>query len=393
MSEEIKKAENFEKEKSELEKKYIKNFDEWNILKKDIQEKNNLKQIYVKDRDIWWCSLGVNIGSEIDGKNKLYERPVLIIKKHNKDIVSILPISTKIKNTYYEYIFDYKNKKQSVVLTQLKTIDIKRLDRKIGKIDGAVFDKIKESLFSDIYKYGSRLAAASSDPEGLNKYIISEPNLKSSDSEEYTKKLEVPYHSQFLEVSDSFWNIRSCGGACIKMCLDYFYNTQQKDSLENKKDTNNQVSILEIMKLAKESGGYDMDNGFVHDFAVIYFKENGLESYRKEVSKKSISEKELETEEGYIIRTGLEKEIIFNKIIENIDNNNPVIVSIIKNTLEQTKYHLILVVGYKSENKKITHIIYHEPESTDPSRGAFRECELKVFERSWRGKAIFVSTK
>ena len=216
------------------------------------------------------------------------------------------------------------------------------------------------------------------------------------------KKLEVPYHSQFLEVSDSFWNIRSCGGACIKMCLDYFYNTQQKENLENKKDTNNQVSILEIMKLAKESGGYDMDNGFVHDFAVNYFKENNLESYRKEVSKKTI----LETEEDYMKRVELEKENIFNKIVENVDNDNPVIVSIIKNILEQTKYHLILVVGYKyileenssaskagAENKKITHIIYHEPESTDPSRGAFRECGLGVFEKSWRGKAIFVSIK
>ena len=51
------------------------------------------------------------------------------------------------------------------------------------------------------------------------------------------------------------------------------------------------------------------------------------------------------------------------------------------------------MVGYKSKNQKITHIIYHEPESTDPLRGAFRECELEVFEKSWRGKAIFVSTK
>lgn len=202
------------------------------------------------------------------------------------------------------------------------------------------------------------------------------------------KKLEVPYHSQFLEVPDSFWNIRSCGGACIKMCLDYFSISAP--------------SILEIMKLAKESGGYDVNNGFVHDFAVNYFKENGLESYRKEVSKKTI----LEIEEDYMKRVELEKENIFNKIVENVNNNNPVIVSIIKNILEQTKYHLILVVGYKyileenssaseagAENKKITHIIYHESESTDPSRGAFRECGLGVFEKSWRGKAIFVSIK
>ena len=187
------------------------------------------------------------------------------------------------------------------------------------------------------------------------------------------KRLEVPYHSQFLEVEDYFWNIRSCGGTCIKMCLDYF-------SIPG-------PSILEIMNEAFNTDGYHAENGFAHNFALNYFKENNLNSYRKEDLKN------------------------MNEIIISLDNNNPVIASIIKNTLEQTKYHLIVVVGYKYtleenkdsesieseinkiENKKVTHIIYHEPESTDASRGAYRECDIETFQKYWRGKAIFVSLK
>ena len=183
--------------------------------------------------------------------------------------------------------------------------------------------------------------------------------------EEYTKKLDVPYYSQFLEVEDYFWNIRSCGGTCIKMCLDYFKDEENKKSF----------SILEIMNEAFNAGGYHAENGFVHDFAVNYFIKNGLVSHREE----SFSQKE--------------RNKLFVKIINELDKNNPSIVSVIKNTLEQTKFHLIVVVGYKAdlENKKITHIVYHESESTDPSRGAYRECDIETFQKSWRGKSIFVA--
>ncbi len=176
-------------------------------------------------------------------------------------------------------------------------------------------------------------------------------------------KLIVPYHSQLLEVNDEFWNIRSCGGACIKMVLDY-----------NNIKSHNTVSpnIVDIMKIAKATGGYDMSNGFIHDWAVRYFVSMGLESYRKE---------------------GIDS---FREVMESLDASNPVIVSVVKRTLEQTKFHLVLVVGYEYKmdengNKEVTKIIYHEPESTDNEKGAYRRCDIQVFLDSWRTKAIFTS--
>lgn len=55
-----------------------KNFDKWNGEKKrvNIRDENTL----FHEREVWWCSLGVNIGFEQDGKNDIFERPVLIIR-------------------------------------------------------------------------------------------------------------------------------------------------------------------------------------------------------------------------------------------------------------------------------------------------------------------------
>src|SRR6266446_7685513 len=36
-----------------------------------------------QEREIWWCSVGVNVGHEMDGKNQFYNRPVLIVRKFN----------------------------------------------------------------------------------------------------------------------------------------------------------------------------------------------------------------------------------------------------------------------------------------------------------------------
>jgi hypothetical protein len=34
---------------------------------------------YAHERDVWWCSLGVNVGVEADGKHGNFERPVHLV--------------------------------------------------------------------------------------------------------------------------------------------------------------------------------------------------------------------------------------------------------------------------------------------------------------------------
>jgi hypothetical protein len=63
----------------------MKDFDKWNSVKKIYSKKERTEtEVYFKEREIWWCSAGINIGDEQNGKNFFFERPIIILKKFNK---------------------------------------------------------------------------------------------------------------------------------------------------------------------------------------------------------------------------------------------------------------------------------------------------------------------
>jgi len=73
----------------------VKKYDEWNEVKKNIFKTEN--SVYFKERDVFWASIGVNIGFEQDGKGNIFSRPVLILKKYSKSMFLGVPLSTKMK--------------------------------------------------------------------------------------------------------------------------------------------------------------------------------------------------------------------------------------------------------------------------------------------------------
>ncbi len=58
-------------------------FESWNMQKRNIDAKE--RKLLFREGDVWWCSIGKNIGAEQDGKNEFFERPILIYKKFNQD--------------------------------------------------------------------------------------------------------------------------------------------------------------------------------------------------------------------------------------------------------------------------------------------------------------------
>lgn len=126
----------------------MKNFDSWNNLKKEIDKKDI--KIFCNSREIWWCSIGLNIGSEEDGKNELFERPVLIIKVFNRDMLRIAPLTSKVKDDKNHIQIKYNERVGSVIFSQIKTISSKRLSRKLCRLDKKQFKnvilEIKSSL-------------------------------------------------------------------------------------------------------------------------------------------------------------------------------------------------------------------------------------------------------
>ena len=128
----------------------MKDFDVWNITKKHIHEKEF--KGFVHERELWWCSLGLNIGDEEDGKNEQFERPVLILRKFNQRVVLVVPLTTKVKENQYYFPFVHDKVTFAVILSQIRLISTSRLTRKIRKVDQDLFEKIKQNIVEIIFR-------------------------------------------------------------------------------------------------------------------------------------------------------------------------------------------------------------------------------------------------
>ena len=114
------------------------------ILKKAVNAKTN--RITFKERDVWWCKLGVNVGDEEDGKGSNSSRPVLVLKKFSQKLFVAIPLSTQIKDKDYYHKFEFKGKLQSVILTQIRLLDSKRLYAIMGRVASPDFKIIKDKV-------------------------------------------------------------------------------------------------------------------------------------------------------------------------------------------------------------------------------------------------------
>ncbi len=120
----------------------MKKHDEWNNVKKNLEKKRS--RIYYKEREIYWANIGENIGSEQNGKGDDFTRPLLIFKKFSNDIFFGIPLSTQVKEGNWFFEFSFKDEELSTaLLVQSRLFDIKRLDKKIGKISVEDFSMLK----------------------------------------------------------------------------------------------------------------------------------------------------------------------------------------------------------------------------------------------------------
>jgi mRNA interferase MazF len=120
-----------------------KDFDSWNIIKKDTDAENHVPLF--REREIWYFSIGENIGHEQCG-GKQFTRPVLIVRKFNPRLFWGVPLTTKTKDTRHYYGFEFKGLEQSAMLTQLRLWDANRLLRRMGKLPSNDFKQIRTDL-------------------------------------------------------------------------------------------------------------------------------------------------------------------------------------------------------------------------------------------------------
>jgi len=121
---------------------------------------------------VWWCSLGINIGVESDGKNDNFERPVLIVKKFNADMIWIVPLTSRKHNNEYYRKVDHEFGPSWECLTQLRVVSTKRLLRKIGMTIQTDFQAVLTSLSEYIKIETPAMSGGISEAEATNIAIL-----------------------------------------------------------------------------------------------------------------------------------------------------------------------------------------------------------------------------
>ena len=122
-----------------------KDFDKWNYKKKYIHE-NEIGKFY-HAREIWWCSLGANIGVEQDGDGAEYQRPVLILQGLSKNTCLIIPLTASPhKHPMRMPLGIIEKKEASAIISQMRVVDTKRFINKIGFIDKNIFEAIRKTV-------------------------------------------------------------------------------------------------------------------------------------------------------------------------------------------------------------------------------------------------------
>ncbi len=129
-------------------------------MKKDFQKWHNKKPVvdqiekrpFFHEGEIWWCTLGMNIGFEQDGGGEDYLRPVIIYKKFNNEVFWAIPLTHTNKKTryYFQLTKEDDSTTSTAILSQIRLVDARRLSHKlevnVSKEDFAALTKKFKAL-------------------------------------------------------------------------------------------------------------------------------------------------------------------------------------------------------------------------------------------------------
>ena len=128
-------------------------FAEWTYEKAKINLSATFPNFPIYNNFIYWCNLGINIGSE---QNKI--RPALILRSFKQSpICTILPLTSKRLQDKFQFHIDLENLNSTVLIEQIRVIsklrflNPYRLKGKLVTISQNDWDKINIQL-ENLYK-------------------------------------------------------------------------------------------------------------------------------------------------------------------------------------------------------------------------------------------------
>jgi mRNA interferase MazF len=124
---------------------FIKRFSEWIPIKSGLDKKDHAPPLF-KEREVWWCSIGENVGVEISGKGDYFRRPVLVLRKLDAFTFIGAPLTRTIRvGSWYEQVM-LRGKTNIVIVGQARHFDYRRMDKIIGTITSDDFRKAYDSF-------------------------------------------------------------------------------------------------------------------------------------------------------------------------------------------------------------------------------------------------------
>ena len=128
----------------------MKNFHDWNIKKIKIDKNETFN--HPREKEIWWCSIGINIGSEVYGKGADYTRPVLVINAEGSENFIGIPLTSNIKSKKYACIIKTDDGAlHTALIYQIRSFDKRRLTERKYILSTEEYSKIKK-YFNRLYK-------------------------------------------------------------------------------------------------------------------------------------------------------------------------------------------------------------------------------------------------
>lgn len=120
-------------------------FNKWNKLKQKLNNKKEIITFY--QGNIYFMSIGVNIGHESYGKDELFLRPVLVYKKLTHTTFLGIPLTSKHKTGTYFFNFAYKkNIESTAMLNQMRVYDIRRSEYLSGKVNKNTYKNLEAKV-------------------------------------------------------------------------------------------------------------------------------------------------------------------------------------------------------------------------------------------------------
>lgn len=177
--------------------------------------------------------------------------------------------------------------------------------------------------------------------------------MKTTEHTEIDYVIETPYIG-YSTVSDVGYprNITSCGACVVCMILSLHQIP---------------VDPKKFIEQGHQNGGYTT-NGWSHIYLVNKLQESNF---------------------SYVKLENCPIELSFKQITKSILEDNPVIVSVNKFCLEQNSFHMVLIVGIKTNpDKSILGFFYHDPAAITQEKGLYRYVTVENFIQFWRKKMI-----